>query len=43
MKFINLMLEKGINVAFMPVLWYDYNYMRKGSITWKLENEKLGE
>ena len=43
LQFINLMLAKGLGVIFMPILWYDYNYMRKGSITWKEEMKKQGQ
>ena len=38
--FVNQMLAKGITVEFLPLLWYDYNYMRPGSITWGLEQSR---
>lgn len=34
--FVNQMLAKGISVDFLPLLWYNYNWMRPGSITWGL-------
>ena len=38
--FTNAMLMKRIRVMCLPILWYYYNFMRKGSITWTLEQEK---
>lgn len=37
--FVQQMLDKGVTVGFSPMLWYYYDYPRKGSITWKLEHE----
>ena len=38
--FTNAMLMKHIRVVCLPILWYYYNFMRKGSVTWKIEQEK---
>ena len=38
--FVNAMLAKHIRVMCLPLLWYYYDYMREGSITWRLEKEK---
>lgn len=41
--FTNRMLAKGISVDFLPLLWYEYNWMRPGSVTWDLaQNGKVG-
>ena len=37
--FVNQMLAKGISVDFLPLLWYNYNWMRPGSITWGLSRK----
>ena len=37
--FVNQMLAKGISVDFLPLLWYSYNWMRPGSITWGLSRK----
>ena len=36
--FVELMLQKRATVAFAPMLWYYYDWMRPGSITAGLEN-----
>jgi glycosyltransferase involved in cell wall biosynthesis len=41
LKFTNEMIGKGCSVMCWPVLWYYYNYLRVGSISWKLEREKM--
>lgn len=38
--FTNALLAKRVRVACLPILWYYYDYMREGSITWILEQEK---
>ena len=37
--FVNQMLTKGISVDFLPLLWYNYNWMRPGSITWGMSRK----
>ena len=39
--FVEDMLKKNIKVIGLPMLWYQYNYMRPGSITWTVSGEKL--
>lgn len=38
--FVNQMIAKGVSVEFLPLLWYDYDYMRPGSITWGLAKDR---
>ena len=38
--FVNQMISKGVSVEFLPLLWYDYDYMRPGSITWGLAKDR---
>lgn len=40
LKFVQTVLDKKPKVAYMPILWYYYNYMRPGSITFSLEAGK---
>lgn len=41
LRFVEDMLKKNIKVIGLPLLWYHYNYMRPGSITWTVSGEKL--
>lgn len=34
-KFVELMFDKDVKIALCDYVFYDYNYMREGSITWK--------
>lgn len=36
LDFVNRMLAKGISVGYSTMLWYHYNWMRPGSITYGL-------
>lgn len=40
LHFVNAMLAKNCSVMCWPMLWYYYDYMRAGSISWELEREK---
>ena len=39
--FVNAMLAKGIRVMCLPLLWYYYEYLREGSITWRVERGEV--
>lgn len=39
LQFVRLMFDKDITVMCLPILWYYYDYMRPGSITWKEERK----
>lgn len=38
--FTNAMLAKRIRIMCLPLLWYYYDYMRPGSVTWTISGGK---